>query len=29
VRKQGRSVFQDLKAAIAGNPFIPGLPASG
>jgi transposase len=29
VRKQGRSVFQELKAAIAGNPFIPGVPASG
>lgn len=29
VRKQGRSIFQDLKAAIAGNPFIPGHPASG
>jgi len=27
-RKHGRSIFQDLKAAIAGNPFIPGLPAS-
>lgn len=23
VRKQGRSIFQDLKAAFAGNPFIP------
>lgn len=29
VRKHGRSIFQNLKAAIAGNPFIPGLPASG
>jgi transposase len=29
VRKQGRSVFQDLKAAIAGNPFIPGVAESG
>ena len=28
-RKHGRSIFQDLKAAITGNPFIPGLPASG
>lgn len=25
VRKQGRSIFQDLKAAIAGTPFIPGV----
>ena len=25
VRKQGRSIFQDLKAAIAGNPFIPSV----
>lgn len=24
-RKQGRSVFQDLKSAIVGNPFIPGM----
>lgn len=29
VRKQGRSVFKELTAAIAGNPFIPGVPASG
>ena len=29
VRKHGRSIFQDLKAAITGNPFIPGLPDSG
>jgi len=28
VRKQGRSIFQDLKAAIAGNPFIPGVTGS-
>jgi len=28
VRKQGRSIFQDLKAAISGNPFIPGVIAS-
>lgn len=27
-RKQGRSIFQELKAAIAGNPFIPGVAAS-
>lgn len=25
VRKQGRSIFQDLKAAIVGKPFIPGV----
>jgi transposase len=24
-RKQGRSVFQDIKSAIVGNPFIPGM----
>jgi transposase len=29
VRKQGRSIFQELKAAIAGNPFIPGALSSG
>ena len=29
VRKHGRAIFQDLKAAITGNPFIPGLPDSG
>jgi transposase len=29
VRKQGRSIPRDLKAAIAGNPFIPGVTASG
>ena len=29
VRKQGWSIFEDLKAAIAGNPFIPGVTASG
>lgn len=28
-RKQGRSILQDLKAAIAGNPFIPSVTASG
>jgi len=28
VRKQGRSILQDLKAAIAGNPFIPGVTTS-
>ena len=28
VRKQGRSISLDLKAAIAGNPFIPGLTAT-
>jgi len=28
-RKQGRSVFEDLKAAISGNPFIPHAPPSG
>jgi transposase len=28
VRKQGRSIYQDLKAAISGNPFIPGVIAS-
>jgi len=29
VRKQGRSILQDLKAAISGNPFIPRVTASG
>jgi transposase len=29
VRKQGRSIPRDLKAAITGNPFIPGANASG
>ncbi len=29
VRKQGRSVFQELKAALHGNPFIPALNLSG
>jgi len=28
VRKQGRSISLDLKAAIHGNPFIPGLTAT-
>ena len=28
VRKQGRSVFQELKAAIVGDPFIPGVSTS-
>jgi transposase len=27
VRKQGQSIFQELKAAMAGNPFIPGVTA--
>ena len=29
VRKQGRSIFEELKAAISGNPFIPHAPPSG
>jgi transposase len=29
LRKQGRSIFQNLRAAIAGNPFIPGVPDTG
>jgi len=29
VRKQGRSIFQELKAAISGNPFIPDVTPSG
>jgi len=29
VRKQGRTIFQELKAAIIGNPFIPDAPATG
>ncbi|MBU4261749.1 MAG: IS66 family transposase [Proteobacteria bacterium] len=29
VRKQGRLIFQDLKAAIAGNPFIPDVSPIG
>jgi transposase len=29
VRKQGRSVFQELKAALHGNPFIPAVNLSG
>ena len=28
-RKQGRSILQELKAAIAGNPFLPVVTASG
>ena len=29
VRKQDRSILQDLKAAISGSPFIPRVTASG
>ena len=29
VRKQGRSIFEELKAAMRGNPFIPEAPPSG
>ena len=29
VRKQGRSIFEELKAAMRGNPFIPEAPSTG